>query len=55
LCGKNKTKQKAKMGNWIQKEVLENEEEHDEKNESTNSKVVVADCDPRSPTNGIVR
>ena len=46
------------MGNWIPREILENEndDELDESRGSSNSsKVVVADFDPRSPTNGIVR
>ena len=41
------------MGNWIdKKEWLNNNEDEDRKKDS---KVIVADFDPRSPSNGIVR
>jgi hypothetical protein len=42
------------MGNWLdKKEWLNNED--DDNGRKKDSKVVVADCDPRSPSNGIVR
>ena len=44
---------KTEMGNWIdKKEWLNNNEDEDRKKDS---KVIVADFDPRSPSNGIVR
>jgi hypothetical protein len=40
------------MGNWVGKEWFDNEEKD---KIDDNSSVIVADFDPRSPSNGILR